>query len=275
MTTIVKDSYTLMLGDCLERMREIPDGSVDMVLADLPYGTTQCKWDVLIPFEKLWLEYWRVLRADGAVVLFGTEPFSSLLRNSQVQHFRYDWVWEKRHFVNFAAAKKQPLKIHETVSVFSRKQATYNPQGIVRIHKVTKQGRKASSIIGGSERASSYIQEWTNYPTSVLLCPREGGRFHPTQKPIPLLDYLVRTYTDAGQLVLDNTMGSGSTGVAAIQAGRRFVGVEKEPAYFEIAAERLSLAQSAGTTSGSTQSPVDPDDSEPSAHDVSAVPGSC
>jgi site-specific DNA-methyltransferase (adenine-specific) len=236
------ENLWLMNGDSLEHMKKIPDGSVDMVLCDLPYGTTACKWDVVIPFEPLWKEYWRTLRENGAVVLFGTEPFSSRVRNSQTEHFRYDWIWEKRHFVNFAAAKKQPLKIHEIISVFSKKQATYNPQGIVKINKVTRQGRKASQLIGGSERPAQYIQEHTNYPTSVLICPKDGESHHPTQKPIPLLEYLVKTYTNEGETVLDNTMGSGSTGVACVNTDRRFIGIEKDEKYFQIAEKRIQQA---------------------------------
>jgi site-specific DNA-methyltransferase (adenine-specific) len=278
MTTIVKDSYTLMLGDCLERMREIPDGSVDMVLADLPYGTTACKWDIVIPFAPLWEQYWRVLKADGAVVLFGNQPFTTKLIESQLDAFRYLWIWDKVKPSSALHAKKQPLRSHEEVVVFYRKAPTYNPQMQPAAKRTfTNQTYNNGEAFGGKDVSRSFDNGGLKYPKSILTFSNANqvGKVHPTQKPVSILEYLVRTYTDGGETVLDNTMGSGSTGVAAIQAGRRFVGVEKEPAYFEIATERLSLAQSAGTTSDSMQSPAAPDDSEPSAHDVSAVPGSC
>lgn len=276
MTTLVKDSYTLMLGDCLERMREIPDGSVDLVLADLPYGSTKCKWDVMIPFEPLWEHYWRVLKPTGAVLLFGTEPFSTEMRRTALDTFRYDLIWQKTLPTGFLNAKRMPLRSHEIVSVFYRKLPTYNP--IKTTGHARKQAtRSTTTELYGAATAVSTYDSTERFPTSVLTfgTDKHKNPLHPTQKPVALLEYLVRTYTNPGELVLDNTMGSGSAGVAAVNTARKFIGIEKESAYFEIAAERLSLAQSSGTTSDNRQSPVDPDDSEPSAHDVSAVPGSC
>lgn len=259
MTTIVKDSYTLMLGDCLERMREIPDGSVDMVLADLPYGTTACKWDATIPFDELWTQYWRVLRFNGVIALFGSQPFTAAVVNSQTNYFKYEWIWEKDNGSNFLNAKFQPLKVHESVLIFSRAPASYTKTKVASTYNAqftqgkaytTKSGKRRYEVHDSPEKLENVVSQsdGKRCPRSVQKFNSENG-LHPTQKPVPLLEYLVRTYTSPGELVLDNTMGSGSTGVAAIQVGRRFVGVEKEPAYFEIAAERLSLAQSAGTTS--------------------------
>jgi len=272
MTIIVKDSYTLMLGDCLERMREIPDGSVDMVLADLPYGTTQCRWDIVIPLEALWEHYWRVLKPTGVVVLFAAQPFTSKVVCSAIDHFKYEWVWRKPKGTGHLNAKKQPLRDKEDILVFYRKQCTYNPQLTPGTPYKNKAGKDHAATSSQTDSYGSYTNfrnpnEGFRYPKQVLeFGVVERDTLHPTQKPVPILEYLVKTYTNEGDLVLDNTMGSGSTGVAALQTGRCFVGVEKEPAYFEVAAERLSLAQSGGTTSDSTQGPACPDDSEPSAH---------
>lgn len=226
----------------MDKMGTIPDKPIDMILCDLPYGTTACKWDVIIPFDALWAQYKRVIKDNGAIVLFGTEPFSSQLRLSCLDLFRYDWIWEKRNFVNFAAAKKQPLKIHETISVFSKNQSVYNPQDLVYLGKTTRQGRKASQIINGQERPTEYFQEFTGYPKSVLVCSREDNQQHPTKKPVALLEYLIKTYTNEGETVLDNTMGSGSTGVACVNTGRYFIGIEKDEKYFEIAKNRIDDA---------------------------------
>lgn len=256
MTTIVKDSYTLMLGDCLGRMREIPDGSVDMVLADLPYGTTTCKWDTVIDFEPLWAAYWRVLKPRGAVVLFAGQPFTSALVSSQIDSFKYEMIWQKDKPSNFALANKQPMKYHENICVFYKAQPTFNKQmtdvGVPQ-HSVKKARTSNDGIAPNLAMVKEYGGSTLRNPSSILpfSCVRGNSKEktpHPTQKPVALLEYLVLTYTNAEAVVLDNTMGSGSTGVAALRLGRSFIGIEKEPAYFEIAAERLSLAQSAGTT---------------------------
>lgn len=248
----------LMHGDCLELMREIPDGSVDMILCDLPYGTTACKWDSVIPFEPLWEQYKRVIKRNGAVVLTGAEPFSSLLRTSNLPQYKYDWVWDKVGVVGFANAKIMPLRNVESVSVFYGTTPTYNPQGLVpfrssRTNGVTHLASNSTSkrarsdaglaaLNGGRFKSDVYVQEWTNYPKQVLRFPRETG-LHPTQKPVALMEYLIRTYTNEGETVLDNCMGSGTTGVACANTGRKFIGIEKDDKYFQIASERIRAAQ--------------------------------
>ena len=223
-------------------MKDIPDKSIDLVLTDPPYGTTACKWDTVIPFEPMWKELRRIRKDNAAIVLFGSEPFSSHLRMSNIKEFKYDWIWEKLNFVNALMAKRQPLKIHEVVSVFYKQQSKYYPQGLIKCDKVTKQGRKASDILPKNiTRNSSYIQTQTNYPTSVLTHSKGGNNVHPTQKPVALLEYLIKTYTLEGETVLDFTMGSGSTGVAAKNLNRKFIGIEKDEKYFEIAKQRIGL----------------------------------
>ena len=229
----------LLKGDTLELMATLPDGCADMILCDLPYGTTACKWDTAIPFEPLWEQYKRVIKPNGAIVLFGSEPFSSLLRVSALEMFKYDWVWEKSRFANQMLAKVQPLKIHEMVSVFAQNKAAYYPQGLVRCDKVTKQGASVTDNNGGGTRKTEYLQEFTNYPRSIAEFKSEGNTVHSTQKPVALCEYLIRTYTNEGETVLDNTMGSGTTGVACVNTGRHFIGIERDDKYFEIAQNRI------------------------------------
>lgn len=234
------------LGDCLELMKEIPDKSIDMILCDLPYGTTKLKWDSIIPFDKLWEQYERIIKGNGAIVLFGTEPFSSKLRASNLTLFKYDWYWRKSKPVGFANAKKMPLKEVETISVFYKKLPTYNPQNIVKINRVnnnstkTQKGNNLSALNGGSFKTNSYVQEYTNYPRQVLEFGVEGKPLHNTQKPIALLEYLIKTYTNEGDVVLDNCIGSGTTAVACINTKRNFIGIEKEEKYYNIADERIN-----------------------------------
>lgn len=232
----------LMMGDCLERMKEIPDGSVDLVLTDPPYGTTACKWDAVIQFEPMWEQVWRVLKPNGSAVLFGSEPFSTLLRSSSIKDFRYDLVWDKTKGGNFALARKQPMKSHENVSVFYKKQPTYNPVMEVRGKPRKKGGGKASENFGIIP-TSSFNNEY--YPRSILTFSNGSrrGHLHPTQKPVALMEYLIRTYTNEGETVLDFTMGSGTTGVACVNTGRRFIGIERDEGYFEIAQGRVAKAQ--------------------------------
>lgn len=239
MTDIEIGNGTFMLGDCLERMREIPTGSVDMILCDLPYGTTQNKWDAVIPFEPLWAEYWRVAKLGAAVVLTASQPFTSSLISSQPKQFKHAWVWEKSRFANQMAAKIQPLKIHEDVAVFGVGKVTYNPQGLIEVNKTTKQGSKVTDNIGGGKRATSYTQTHTNYPRSILRFASEGSTVHPTQKPAALFEYLIRTYTDEGMTVLDNCAGSGTTAIAAERSNRRWICIERDPEYFAKAVERV------------------------------------
>lgn len=240
-----------MLGDCLQRMKEIPEGYADMVMCDLPYGTTACKWDTVIPFEPLWEQYNRICK--GAIVLTGAEPFASAMRLSNLTQFKYDWIWDKISVVGFANAKKQPLRNVETVSVFYKSQPVYNPQGVIKIEKrsrlnssthIEKHDGSAgiTGLNGGQFKSKYYVQEFTNYPNQIISIVREGG-FHPTQKPVALMEYLIRTYTNEGMIVLDNCMGSGTTGVACVNTGRNFIGIEMDENYFAIASKRIEEAK--------------------------------
>jgi DNA modification methylase len=229
----------LMLGDCLERMREIPDQSVDLVLADLPYGATQNKWDSVIPLEPLWEAYWRVCR--GAVALTASQPFTSLLVASQLKHFKYDWTWRKPKGTGHLNAKKQPMRDKEDIVVFYRQQPTYNPQFTTGEPFGNKRGSNTSSY--GQHGTLNYENDGRRYPKQVLeFGVVERDTLHPTQKPVELMEYMVLTYTNEGDTVLDNTMGSGTTGVACINTNRNFIGVEQDRGYFEIAWKRLESA---------------------------------
>lgn len=225
----------LMLGDCLERMSEIADGSVDMILADLPYGTTACKWDSVIPFEPLWAHYKRVTKPNAAIVLTASQPFTSALVMSNPDWFKYSWVWRKSAATGHLKAKRMPMKNHEDILIFCRSSPRYAPQGLTRFGKVTRRGGNGDCY--GASGASNF-QDFTGYPRTVQDFPSERG-FHPTQKPVALMEYLIRTYTREGETVLDNTMGSGTTGVAARNTKRRFIGIERDPEYFAIARARV------------------------------------
>lgn len=238
------------LGECIERMRDIPDGSVDMILCDLPYGMTACKWDSVIPFEPLWEHYWRVAKPNAAVVLTAAQPFTSALVMSQVDRFRYVWTWKKSRPTNFANAKKQPLRNIEDVCVFYRSQPTYNPQGLIVVSRNRKNSKsQGGQIIQGetldTERGNmrtpgaSYTQEHSNYPTQFVEFARESSVQHPTQKPVALFEYLIKTYTDPDMLVLDNCAGSGTTAIAAERTSRRWLCIEREPNYYYPAVGRV------------------------------------
>jgi len=233
-------------------MTEIPDGSVDMVMCDLPYGTTACKWDAVIPFVPLWEAYWRVCKPSAAIVLTASQPFTSALVMSNPSWFRYCWIWEKNRGTGFLDAKKRPLKFHEDVVVFYGSQPTYNPvrtQGKPNNSTGVKPGqrkyRPKSDIYHGESDTVATDQSGLKYPRSIVrfdgIAPSDP-HYHPTQKPVALMEYLVRTYTNEGQLVLDNTMGSGTTGVACVNAGRRFIGIERDEGYFAIAKKRIENA---------------------------------
>lgn len=234
----------LLNGDCLELMKEIPAGSVDLILCDPPYGTTYCSWDSVLPFDLLWEEYNRVLKPDGAAVLFAAQPFTSQLINSNRKAFRYCWYWLKNQATGFAFAKHQPMRRVEEVCVFYRKMPTYNPQGLKAIPGEKQRVRRkrapqSESVYKVSTLMKEHTQRFTNYPKNVLQFNTERG-LHPTQKPVPLLEYLVRTYTNEGDTVLDNCMGSGSTGVAVKRVGgRHFIGIEQNKHYFNLARERI------------------------------------
>ena len=228
-------------GDCLELMKEIPDKSIDMILCDLPYGTTACKWDVVIPFDELWEGYLRIIKPNGAIVLFCKQPFTTELIHSNLDLFKYALVWQKDNHDNPLMAKKRFLNITEDIAIFYQKQCTYNPQGIIEVNKITKQGR-GCSLSQRNDRKSEYVQTFTNYPRNILTFKRDLPNIHPTQKPVALLEYLIKTYTNEGDIVLDNCMGSGSTGVACINTNRNFIGYELNEKYFEIAEKRINEA---------------------------------
>ena len=230
----------LILGDCLERMKEIPDGSVDMVLCDLPYGTTQNKWDAVIPFGPLWEEYKRVAKPSAAFVLFAAQPFTCSLIGSMFPLFRYSWTWVKNNGTGYLNAHHQPMRITEDVAVFYRERPTYNPQGLVPFNKKVRRGGNGDNY---GKSGTENLQAFTNYPLDVLCFDKDSPSTHPTQKPVALLEYLVNTYTNAGDTVLDNAMGSGSTGVACVNTGRKFIGIEMDEKYFAIAESRISGAK--------------------------------
>lgn len=224
------------LGDCFDHMRTLADGSVDLVLCDLPYGTTQNPWDSVLPLDALWREYWRVCRPGAAVVLTASQPFTSVLGASQIAALRYEWVWQKTTATGHLNAKRQPMKKHEVVLVFCRSAPPYYPQGLVPHNKVVRRGSNGANF--GTSGTSNF-QEWTNYPRSIVEFALDGDGFHPTQKPVALFEYLIRTYSQPGQLVLDNTAGSGTTAIAAEAAGRPWICIEKDPDYYWQAIARL------------------------------------
>ena len=235
------ENIQLYHGDCLEKMKNIPDKSVDMILCDLPYGTTQNKWDSIIPLEPLWEQYKRIIKDNGAILLFGSQPFTTILNYSNISNYRYEWVWIKNNSTGFQLANKRPLKKHELISVFYKKQPTYNPQGLIEYNKINKRGSMGENW--SEMNSNNYIQRWTNYPTQILEYKYDKQKLHPTQKPVALLEYLIKTYTDEEEIVLDNCMGSGSTGVACVNTNRKFIGIELEEKYFEIAKNRIKEAR--------------------------------
>ena len=240
----------LYKGDCLEIMKDIPDKSIDMILCDLPYGTTASSWDKIIDSDKLWNEYERIIKDNGAIVLFASGLFTNKLINSNDKLYRYKWIWFKTKRGNFVNAKNRPMTSYEEICVFS-KGATANgskikmkyfPQGLKPIYKINndKSGSRFGTMAGKRPSHKQItIQEWTNYPFDVLQFDSVGKPIHPTEKPIELLKYLIKTYTNENDLVLDNCMGSGSTGVACKHTNRRFIGIELDDNYFEIAKKRI------------------------------------
>jgi len=226
----------IICGDCLKVMPEIPDKSIDMILCDLPYGTTQNKWDSVIPLDKLWVQYERIIKDKGVIVLTASQPFTSMLVMSNLKLFKYEWIWIKKIPSNFLNAKKQPLRIHEHVVVFYKKGNTYNPQGIKRNPKINKRTKSSENF--GKHELSNF-SEFENYPNDILEFSNERG-LHPTQKPVELFEYLIRTYTNEGDLVLDNCIGSGTTAIACINTKRNFIGIELEEKYYKIALERVA-----------------------------------
>mgnify|MGYP001298692853 CR=1 FL=1 len=237
----VSQQTNLINGDMIEELNKVPDKSVNLILTDLPYGTTACSWDQIIPFEILWSHYKRIITDDGVIALFGSEPFSSTLRVSNLDWYKYDWVWEKPNGTNFFLAKKQPLKVHETISIFSPTSGLYQPQlSEGKPYKWASQRSGGEAYGQDKDRVADteINNSGTRYPRTVLRFKQERG-FHPTQKPVELLEYLIKTYSKEGDLVLDSTMGSGSTGVAALKTNRRFIGIELDEEYFNIAEKRI------------------------------------
>ena len=242
------NKHTLVHGDCLEEMSTIEDNSVDMVMTDPPYGTTACKWDSVIPFEPMWEQLRRITKDNGAIVLMGNQPFTSALVMSNLKMYRYEWTWEKNNVSGFANAKRRPLKVTENVLVFSKKEPVYFPQGLVVLKTPRIRNAKVGDAVGGIGFYDGYSQTHTNYPKNVLKFALDKNKLHPTQKPVALMKYLIKTYTNEDDLVIDFTMGSGSTGVACADTGRRFWGCEllpekeDDPDYFGIASKRVKDA---------------------------------
>ena len=233
-------------GDCLELMKKIPNKSIDMILCDLPYGTTQAKWDSIIPLDKLWEQYNRIIKDNGAIVLFAQTPFDKVLGVSNLQMLKYEWIWEKTQATGHLNAKKMPMKAHENLLVFYKKLPTYNPQkttGHTPMHSYTKrvEVQNNTELYGRMNKEISGGGDTDRYPRSVLIYPsdKQTNHLHSTQKPLALCEYMIRTYTNEGDLVLDNCMGSGTTGVAALNLNRNFIGMELDENYFNIAKERI------------------------------------
>jgi len=224
----------LIQGDCLEVMKSIPSSSIDAIITDPPYGTTACKWDSVIDFELMWEQLNRIIKPNGAIVLFGSEPFSSALRMSNIKNYKYDWIWKKSNVMGFLNAKRRPLKEVENIIVFNSK--IYNPQGL-KINTKGKNRRGKQTEVTGKYKAVNFSQ-YTNYPRTIQYFKNERG-LHPTQKPIELMEYLIQTYTNENETVLDFTMGSGSTMVACQNTNRKGIGIEQDSKYFKIAQDRV------------------------------------
>ena len=238
----------LRLGDCLEVMKDIPDGSVDAIITDPPYGTTACKWDSVIDFELMWEQLNRIIKLNGAIVLFGSEPFSSALRMSNIKNYKYDWIWDKNKPTGMLNAKRQPLRRFENVMVFYKKQCTYNPQKTINPKGIEKrslysynrenEGGETTGEIKKGGVSSDYEADKL-LPVNIQVFKKPNKPKHPTQKPVELMEYLIKTYTNENETVLDFTMGSGSTGVAAKNLNRNFIGIEQDQKYFNIAEQRI------------------------------------
>ena len=243
----------LFNADCMDILPLIPDKSVQLILADLPYGTTANKWDSIIPLEPLWEEYKRIIKDNGAIVLFGAEPFSTMLRYSNIEWYKYDWIWVKSRKTGFLNSKNRPLNQNENISVFSKSITAagnsnimlYNPQGLITINKKRHGDKnKCDADFNGHKyyrksQSKEYLQEFTNYPTTILSFANEPKPIHPTQKPLELMKYLISTYSNENDMVLDNTMGVGTTCLGAKELNRSFIGIEKEVKYYELAVGRV------------------------------------
>lgn len=246
----------LYKGDCLELMKAIPSGSLDAIITDPPYGTTACKWDSVIPFGLMWEQLNRIIKPNGAIVLFGSEPFSSALRMSNIKNYKYDWIWEKPNGANFLVANYQPLKNYENILVFSEGATSYTkkgnscpyyPQESVGKAYTQKSGKQKTTHENSTVRSPIEqiitINDGTRKPKTIIKFTADKNKIHPTQKPVELMEYLIKTYTLENELVLDFTMGSGSTGVACVNTNRNFIGIEMDEKYFNIATKRIEEAQ--------------------------------
>lgn len=252
-------NFNLFNSDCLDELANIENESVDAIITDPPYGTTACKWDSVIDLTKMWGHLTRIIKPKGAIVLTATQPFASILVSSNLKMFKYDWVWNKTRRTDFVRAKLKPMGAHESVLIFSKgsvangakEMMTYYPQGLTKVDKIAKNGGGGTGFCGRNGEnlgpnnklhQPTYKQEYTGYPCTQLNVKSENSTVHPTQKPVELMEYLIKTYTTEGDTVLDFTMGSGTTGVAAIKSGRKFIGIEKDSDYFIIAQNRIILA---------------------------------
>lgn len=248
-----KDSVKLIHGDCLNEMKYIKPESVNLILTDPPYGTTACKWDSIIPLEPMWFQLKRIIKPTGIIVMTASQPFTTILINSNLNMFKYEWIWIKdgSKAINFCHAKNSPLKMHESVCVFSngkivhmnnQSRMVYNPQNLTPYGKVVsgnnKGGRNNRLGMNRPSHVKQYIRKYTNYPTDILKFSSDRPQFHPTQKPVALMEYLIKTYTNKSELVLDFAMGSGTTGVACKHTNRNFVGIELDRSYFNLAKQR-------------------------------------
>ena len=257
---VITDDIKLYFGDCIEKMELIPDDSVDLVLCDLPYGTTKCKWDTIIPMDKLWEQYKRIVKKpSGVILLFGQQPFTSMLVSSNYKWFKYNLIWKKNKTTQYLLANYRPMKCTEDICVFSKGGAaaasrkkgnmTYNPQGLVAVN-IKKRNSKdrigkmlnQSHHLGPNNKLVSnteYTQKWTNYPNELIEFDVEYDTIHETQKPVKLIEYLIKTYSNENEVVLDNTMGSGTTGIGCINTNRKFIGIEKNETYFKLSKFRI------------------------------------
>ena len=232
----------IYLGDCLELIpKHVEDKSIDMIFCDLPYGTTQNKWDSVIDLDKLWTEYKRVIKDRGAIVLFAQTPFDKVLGASNLKMLKYEWIWEKFRATGNLNAKKMPMKKHENILVFYKKAPIYYPQGLIKLDNPRTEKLRKSNSSNYGLRDRDWVQEYTNYPKSILSVKEEHnvGRLHPTQKPLSLIEYMIKTYTNEGDLILDNTCGSGTTGLGAKNLNRNYIMMEQDPKYYEIACKRV------------------------------------
>ena len=223
--------------DCLEGMKRIPDKSIDMVLCDMPYGITNCKWDSVIDLDKMWIQLKRIIKIHSAIVLTSAQPFTSRLVTSNLKMFKYEWVWVKSRITGVLNAKKMPVRNHELILIFGQSSTVYNPQGLIKKGTIINQGRSSENY--RKRKTESYVQEFTNYPRDVLEIASAGNPVHPTQKPVALMEYLIKTYTNEKDVVLDFCMGSGTTAIAAINTNRNYIGFENDEKYFNLAMNRI------------------------------------